>query len=107
VAEQTVEMINPMLGLEPFVLVEFRQGDDGEMRLALRYGGGVDSAEDAGSTLWLALTQLPDWGGPLIRVLAALEDENQPDDSLPLGEMNVREGVRHAVIHIREAFGLE
>lgn len=61
---ESIELINPLLGLEPYVLLEFRQGDEGEddLRINLRAGGGMESNDDIAMALLMALTNLPSLG---------------------------------------------
>jgi hypothetical protein len=47
--EITSTLINPWLGLDPFILVEFIVEDE-EVKLSLRYGGGVQE-KDVAQTL--------------------------------------------------------
>ncbi len=103
-SEQTITLIQPMLGMEPYVLLEFRIGDEGpdDLRVGVRAGGGVD---DVGAALLMALTNLPGNGGPLGDLLAEIETEYQHERLSPT-EMNRRDGVLYAIARIRDELGL-
>lgn len=75
---ETIELIQPTLGLRPFVLVEYFDGADGpdDLRADVQGGGGISTTEDIRVALSLALENLPD-NARLKAALAAIE----PDDT--------------------------
>lgn len=81
--DQTITLITPVLGTQPFVLIELRDGGDGDddLRLSIRAGGGINTDHDIASALFMALINMPGNAGPLGELLDRTEDEAQPSDS--------------------------
>jgi hypothetical protein len=57
-----IQLLQVTLGLKPYVLVEFHNGEEGDddLRATIQAGGGPDSTDDIRSALMLALANLPD-----------------------------------------------
>jgi hypothetical protein len=55
--EETITLVQHVLGLEPYVLLIMRQGDEGpdDLRLAISAGGGIDDEESIRQVLEAAL----------------------------------------------------
>lgn len=64
-AEKTIELIQPTLGLNPFVLIQLRpdQQDPSALKIGIEFGGGL-STEDVASTLRLVLEGIDPDGEP-------------------------------------------
>ncbi len=57
----TIELQQVLLGLKPYVLIEFFKGDEGDddLRASVRAGGGVSTVSEIREALTLALESLP------------------------------------------------
>lgn len=55
-----IELMQTILGLEPFVLLTYSDGGEGEddLRLKIKAGGGIRTAEDIKNALELAIASL-------------------------------------------------
>jgi hypothetical protein len=73
----SIELNFPTLGVEPFVLLEFRKGDEDDLRIGLRAGGGIGSNDDIAVALLMALSNLPTLGpfGEALDRVAAIYPE--------------------------------
>lgn len=66
-----IELINVLLGLDPFILIEFSGSDDDGLNLSLQYGGGPASADQAVALLLFALGEIT--GVPADDYMAAID----------------------------------
>lgn len=73
-----IELINPILGMQPYVLIEAdTDPDDGELVLNVRSGGGA--AEQIGALPMLMVTSLAAADNPLVEA-ATMALANHPED---------------------------
>jgi hypothetical protein len=58
----TIQLLEVILGMKPYVLVEFHDGGEGDddLRATVRAGGGPESTDDIRAALVLTLASLPD-----------------------------------------------
>lgn len=89
---EQIQLIQPILGMEPFVLIELAPASDGsgDPALHVRYGGGV-TADEVSYLPLLALTQSPPEGNPMAEMLRKIYRETGPTST---GEGTVRSIVR-------------
>lgn len=61
-SELRAELVHAVLGLRPYVLIEFKLGPDGDddLRVSLNAGGGIHTVAHIRETLTLALESLPE-----------------------------------------------
>lgn len=99
---EKITLTDHLLGLRPYFLLEYKQGDEGpdDLRAVVEFGGGPESTEDAVSMLWLFLTTVENGMRPLTEIFDALESD-------PLGDPNSQAGVEYAIERIREDLGME
>jgi hypothetical protein len=64
--EQKITLTHRMLGLRPYVLVEYFDGGEGDddLRASIEAGAGIWSVDDIRSALEMALAHLPESDGP-------------------------------------------
>lgn len=55
---ETIELLNPVLGLQPYVLIEADVDEDDDLALNIRAGGGVDTKERMLSVLLMVVEEL-------------------------------------------------
>jgi hypothetical protein len=57
---QHIELLNPVLGLDPYVLLVFTDGgaDDPDLTIKLNAGGGITTKSDIRAALTMALESL-------------------------------------------------
>lgn len=89
---ETYEVSEVLLGFQPYLLIQFRTGDEGpeDLRAVVECGGGLEGMDDIGTTLAMVLSDLPEAANPLI---AALD------------ELAAEDGMAEPVRRVREAFG--
>ena len=70
---ESITLTQHVLGLQPYVLLRLRMGDEGpdDLRIAVEYGGGV---EDPRSPLLLALSEMGPLSQDELDMLAGNED---------------------------------
>lgn len=73
-----VEITQHWLGMEPYVLIQLKLGDEGpeDVRARIERGGGVDTMSEVGSVLAMALSGLDDDDNPLAHELTDLVTEH-------------------------------
>jgi hypothetical protein len=76
--ESTTSVTQHWLGLEPYVLLTFRKGDQGpdDMRAGIESGGGIENTEDVGTALAITLSGLDAQANPFDQDLTALAGEH-------------------------------
>lgn len=55
----SIELLQVVLGLQPYVLVQYHIDDDGELAAKINAGGGIPDVEGIRGALELALGSLP------------------------------------------------
>lgn len=80
---ETIELIQPILGMNPYVLIEAEKDpDDGELVLRAR-AGALPDAKDIGVLPMLLITELPAESNPLTKAIAEhLADHPDHRDAL-------------------------
>lgn len=60
--EETITLTQHVLGLRPYVLIEFKDGgeDEDDLRAVVSSGAGISSVRDIRAALELTLESLPD-----------------------------------------------
>lgn len=61
---ETIELIQPILGMTPYVLIEAEKDGDGELVLKVK-AGRLPDAKDVGTLPMLLITELPAESNPL------------------------------------------
>ncbi len=73
---ETIELIQPILGMQPYVLIE-AEAEDGELSLSVNAGGGAQ--EDIGVLPYMFLSTLPAEQNPLTKGIADMRARHAED----------------------------